>query len=180
MCEAKHGNNVILATNQDLQDWAESNAQDDMGYLLAYADDGVIWGFVDANGRLQLAGSVFPEIDVPLRPRTLQQARLFGPAGELFLWRTEQGFCTRLIADGATKPTTALEDNFRLWGSGIETRDGFTMMEEGAQGLYHAPPVKIARDGQCYLKVRHYVQYDENTGQAYISHSRLVDLLEWR
>jgi CRISPR-associated protein (TIGR03984 family) len=164
---------------QDPKDWLQAKASEHgLTCLLAYADDGVIWGCLTANGELALSGSAFDEVSVELRASTLQQARLFSTDGELFLWRVDGNFSYRLIADGSKKPKNTLEDIYWLWGTGDQTNGEFTLMKQGRQGLFHAPPLKDATDKRGGLKVRHYVEFDEKTGQAYISHSRLVDVME--
>ncbi len=168
---------VGVTSAEELRKWLQTKAgEHGLSYLLAYADDGVIWGRLADTGQLQLSGEAFGEVSVELRPSTLQQARLFGPIGELFLWRMDEGFSCRLITDGEAKPKNALEDTYWLWGTRGRLGGEFTLMEEGKQGLFHAPPLKDAARRRGGLKVRHYVEYDPETGQAYISHSRLVDL----
>ncbi len=171
--------------------WLAGRSRDDMPWLLAHADDGVIWGKRDAEGKFKLSSDVFkdaqryPAVAVKLRAQTLQQARVFGPGGELLLWRTEDGFAARMIEDGPELPSDALyyDEEHLLWGLGsaIETRDGFTYLSEGQQGLRHAPPVSVAavrNTGRLALLVRHYVDYDDDEGQAFVKLSRLVKLVE--
>ncbi len=163
----------------DLRNWLETQASEHgLLYLLAHADDGVIWGrFPD--GRLIISGEVFPEVAVKLRPKTLQQARLFGPAGEVLLWRVEGGFRSNVTIDDADKSENDIEESHHLWGAGkiLDTEKQFTLMEDGQQGLRHAIPCAITEHNYAALRVRHYVAYDEQN-QAYIARSRLVDLLE--
>ncbi len=169
----------------DPRRWLAAQASDGVPWLLAHADDGVIWGCWEPDGKLVLSGDVFhdptryPAIAIPLRAETLQQARLFGPAGELLVWRTANGFAARLIEDGPRPPANALPDQINLlWGRDVrnaEARDGFVLLEEGQQGLRHAPPLTPPLQRRPALVVRHYVEYDDQ-GQAYICLSRLVDL----
>ena len=148
-------------------------------YLLAHADDGVMWGYFDAKG-LRLSGTVFPEVEVALDVRTLQQARLFGPSGELFVYRTEVGWASRLILDGDGRSTDTFVEKYWLWGTrGDRGRqeEGFTLLVEGKQGLRHAPPVtNLDKTDRVAVAVRHYVDYDEKEYQAYVHHSRLENL----
>lgn len=156
--------------------WLEKQSEEHhLPYLLAHADDGVIWGRFDNDGKLILAGRAFSEVDgvdVKLRKKTLQQLRLFGRRGELFLWRTGNNLQVRLIIDDPIEEDT-LEEVYLLWGEPSKTNMGFTLMHEGLQGLRHAPPLNILSEDPLGLKVRHYVKYDE-IDQAYIAFSRLV------
>jgi len=170
----------------DLRGWLVMRMTVDRGWLLVHADDGVIWGRREPDGSLRLSSDVFdmksqyPAIAVDLRADTLQQARIFGPAGELLAWRDGAGFRARAIADGEARPATALGDadeTHLLWGLGKKrvVKDGFTLLAEGVQGPQHAVPIVIEGRRRPALKVRHYVNYDDE-GQAYVELSRLVDL----
>lgn len=168
---------------KDPRAWLTRFMNTEMPWLLAHADDGVIWGKLQDDGVLKLSSDVYnninkyPALAVPLRAETLQQVRLFGPASELFLWRSDSGFAARMISDGSFVPDDAFEESHLLWGDReCEIREGFTTLVEGQMGLTHAPPViRRIRDQRAALIVRHYVDYDEQD-QAYVYLSRLVSL----
>ena len=186
---------VKLETLEDFQpkQWLEQNARRDMAYVLAHTDEGVLWGRIE-NGQLHWAGDAFPELSLTFQLATLQQVRLFGPAGEVFIWRTPTGqFQARRLEDGATAPTQAdtFEDQQWLWGTlgekGQENKElGFTLLVEGKQGLRHAPPITGLRAKErVMLTVRHYIETDlktdnngeiTGTGLACIIDSRLLDV----
>lgn len=158
---------------QDPGAWLAGQARGKMPYLLAHADDGVIWGRIK-DGSLELAGARFPEVKVELHASTLQDARLFGADGELYIWRTENGFAARLIANDAE--ADCIEDHQWLWGTPDgKPVEGFTLLHEGKQGLLHAPPIPVLSGQGVQLTLRHYVEYDDQ-GQAYIAGSRLTGL----
>ncbi len=165
----------------DPRGWLAQRMNEDMPWLLAHADDGVIWGQRQADGTLLLSSDVFPRSDiaVELRALTLQQARVFGPAGELLIWRTAEGFVGRLLNDDQLELETLPDEKHLLWHQGnpvkIDQKAGFALLQEGQQGQRHAPPVIPQGRGRPKLTVRHYVAYDEE-GQAYIALSRLVGL----
>lgn len=157
--------------------WFEANAKSDMDYLLAHAEDGVIWGKV-VDKQLMLAGSEFAEVKVDLRVETLQQARLFGVAGEILVWRDGDDFKGRQVMDGAKPAAEIVEEVQWLWGTKDTRKTGqtFTLLREGKQGLLHAPPlIGLDNDQGVALNLRHYLDYDQN-GQAYIALSRLTGL----
>lgn len=155
---------------QALSDQAKSHG---MRWLLAHADDGVIWGEF-RDDELHLSSDPFPGVSPPLRAETLQQARLFGPRSELLLWRDDVICRGRLIQDCAGEPCEYYDEAHLLWGNKAEReKDGFVLLRQGKEGLRHAPPVSLADRLPVRLKVRHYLAYDED-GQAHVVHSRLV------
>jgi CRISPR-associated protein (TIGR03984 family) len=170
--------------------WLEKQAQElKLHYLLAHADDGVIWGRFDDRFKLKLAGEEIEAVKVELRSESLQQARLFDTTGELLLWKTDLGFQARYAGDGEGAPADFEDENLILWGTGTdeEPHEGFTLLIEGAQGMLHAPPAAKGRGKRLALVVRHYLGYDDESlldeepkdsiqkeGRMYVIISRLV------
>ena len=151
--------------------------------LLAYADDGLVWGKVE-DGRLLLSGQYFPDVSTLLRAATLQECRLFGPFAELHLWGDEgSNWQACLVRDDSGSSLEAFDEYQMLWGTKREDENGgFTLVRDGERGHRHAPPVstdelKFSSDGPrrpLRLHVRHYLAEDNNTGLAYVTLSRLV------
>ena len=143
-------------------------------WMLAHADDGVIWGEL-RDDKLHLSCDAFPKISPPLRIETLQQVRLFGHLAELLMWRDESTWRARLIKDHAGELNPCYDEDHLLWGTDTDQeKDGFVLLRQGKEGLRHALPLASA-DSRPRLKVRHYIAYDQD-GQAYIAYSRLVSL----
>jgi len=165
----------------DPRGWLAQQMHEDMPWLLAHADDGVIWGQRQEDGALLLSGDVFPQSDVAVKLRavTLQQARVFGTAGELLIWRTAEGFVGRLLDDDQLELKALPDEKHLLWHQGnpvkVDQQAGFALLQEGKQGQRHAPPVIPQGRRRPALVVRHYVAYDKES-QAYIALSRLVGL----
>lgn len=167
--------------DDELRSWLASQAPSvstQTPYLLAHADDGVIWGRFD-NGKLTIANQIFTESNFPtLRLCTLQQCRIFGKQGEVLLWKYGEKWKWRFI--GNPEENFILEAQI-LWGTHGERRDNFTLLWDGSQGLKHAVPLGIVAgsdrklDQPVRLVVHHYINYNEE-GVAYIYRSRLVDL----
>ena len=168
-----------------LVSWLEEQARNwKLNYLLAHAEDGVIWGRFD-NNQLTTAEKVFHKskfkVDFPtLRVLTLQQCRVFGQNGEVLLWRTGEKLRSRLIQDNP-EVDKILERQI-LWGTHGEKRGNFTLLWDGSQGLKHAVPfTDIALDernrliNRVRLMVHHFIDYDDS-GVARIHLSRIVDL----
>lgn len=165
---------------KDPRQWfVKQGKERELRFFLAHDDDGVIWGHIEKN-ELKLSGEAFSEVAVPLRTLTLQQARLFGEAGELLVWRgqKEGEWHGRYLTDNGFAQEDILNETHRLWGEASDLPgpiNGFSLMRDGVQGLLHAPPLPLTQGERAALQVRHYLDYDEQ-GQAYIALSRLVDL----
>lgn len=173
----------LASFSGDPRGWLAAWTSKTMPWLLVHADDGVIWGRREPDGSLLLSSDVFydtslyPAIAVELRAETLQQARVFGPTGEVTVWRSEAGFRGRKLMDGPEKPKDAFEENHLLWGQGQPSspQQGFTLLVEGRRGPQHAVPLSITTPIRPTLRVRHYIDQDAE-GQAYVGLSRLVGL----
>ena len=167
--------------SQTLSDWINQQAAaHKLTYLLAHAEDGVIWGHFPA-GKLATSGEAFNQL-AQLRLLTLQQCRIFGEAGEVMLWKSDEEWQARLCRDSAD--IECIPEGQMLWGTKQEAQsEGFTLVADGSQGLKHALPLqnipfspdrnKLVRP--IRLKVHHYFAEDED-GLAYICMSRLVSL----
>lgn len=180
--------------HESLIAWIEKQAEEwQLDYLLAHAEDGVIWGQFD-NSKLTTADEIFDKdffgVDLPaLRLSTLQQCRIFGEKGEILLWQTESGWESRLIQDDPE--VDHIQEWQVLWGTQKETgenggdgeKDGFTLLSDGSQELKHAVPltgITFKQDRKklyrpIRLLVHHYIDYDDS-GIARIFLSRLVSL----
>lgn len=172
---------VPMNLETELQSWLDAQARTyQLNWLLAHADDGVIWGELRNDG-LHLSGDAFPDISPRLRAVTLQQVRLFGSAAELLLWRDgsiwqSQVIQGRVIQDGAGEPCEYYDESHLLWGDRVEEqKDGFLLLRQGSEGLCHTPPLPQTAQLPAQLLVRHYLAYDAD-GQAYVAFSRLIAL----
>lgn len=172
---------VFLEETEDLQQWLKTKAQEhQLTYLLAHAEDGVIWGRFD-QGRLITGDQVFPQLP-KLRLKTLQRCRIFSKAGEVLLWRSQNNWKHRFIGN---LNCDCISEEQMLWGTHkVEEKDGFTLVEDGSEGLRHAVPLinipfssdRTKLDRPLRLNVRHYINYDKD-GVARIYLSRLVYLV---
>lgn len=183
-------NPVSFESDSQLVQWLESQAAEyHLDYLLAHADDGVIWGRFD-QGELTIADQIsFSNVELPaLRQMTLQQCWVFGQAGEVFLWPEGETWRSRHISNEWEKPYLKKEDCIEeaqlLWGTHATQQSNFTLLQDGSQGLKHAVPTTdgITLDPTdskkltepVRLTVRHYIDYDAEDGMARIFLSRLV------
>ena len=182
---------VSFESDLQLVQWLESQATEyHLDYLLAHADDGVIWGRFD-QGKLTTADQIpFSNIELPaLRQMTLHQCWVFGQAGEVFLWSEGEAWRSRHISNEWEKSylnkNNYIEEDQLLWGTQATQQGNFTLLQDGSQGLKHAVPTTDriaidATDGKKLAKpvrltVRHYIDYDTEDGMARIFLSRLVD-----
>lgn len=184
----------------DPKEWLQKKNLDEeihAEFLLAHAEDGVIWGKFDDIGNLitSFEASKDPKYTdlvkgwgrAALRKETLWQARIFGKDAELYLWRDGDNlFHARVIHDrkaddaGNSAPVTfqdAFDEPQILWGTDAQKLDGdFTLMTDGAQGMRHAAPLTVASvedesKRPLRLIVRHYLA---NEDFARVAASRLV------
>jgi CRISPR-associated protein (TIGR03984 family) len=157
-------------------------------WLLAYCDDGVVWGHRHNSRRpWSLSGEAFPDVSPRLDPVTLQELRLFGPAEELLVWRTQDGFAGRRIADGdqpGPNDSRRPVDEARVVLGDRLDRDpaaGFSVVAD-ATGSRHAVPLVCrpadftGRRWPLRLHLRHYLTQDPETGAVRVAASRLLDL----
>jgi CRISPR-associated protein (TIGR03984 family) len=152
-------------------------------FLLAFADDGVIWGKL-ADGQLVTSHKIDGAISPELRGETLQQAFVFGKESEVRLFRDELGNWKALrVVDG----DDVIIESQVLWGSRAhESKDGFTRVFDARQmGLDHIVPLEVENSRldldesgkECLrLEVHHLVEYSPETGEARIALSRLAGL----
>lgn len=188
----KKPNCQSVSFNSDLKDWLKDQAQEhELKYLLAHADDGVIWGKFRDN-QLATSQDAFPEL-AQLRLCTLQQCRIFGEKAEVRLWKANQNWKMCVITDNNHLDKLEPDECQILWGTQEEKRDNqleFTLVSDGSQGLKHAVPLinipfkedKKSLERPIRLRVRHYIHYDDS-GLVRIALSRLVDLCyvkNWR
>jgi CRISPR-associated protein (TIGR03984 family) len=150
-------------------------------YALIHLDDGVLWGYVE-NGNL-----IVPSPDqcdwVPkLRTLTIQQCRLFGGNGELFIWRIAEGkWRGRKLLEDPNVDYPKIEESQLLIGNrekaGFKLPPDFMAIYEASTGLRQVVPhtAPIDDDHRLALVVRHYLSEDDD-GQAIIKCSRLAGL----
>ncbi|MCB0174063.1 MAG: TIGR03984 family CRISPR-associated protein [Anaerolineae bacterium] len=165
---------------------AQQATQHQLKYLLAHADDGVIWGVFDGN-RFAFSSGVAPN-SPDFRTETLRSLRLFGEQAELLLWRDDTIWHSRLVVDGAGPARPSFTENQMLWGTEKKGGSaGFTWLVDGSQGQSHAVPLDLTdehfnRPGldlfrPVRLRVRHYLGREAGSaGMQRIILSRLVDL----
>lgn len=166
-------------------------------WVLAYLHHRVVWA--------SYAGYELHTIDSEFEPDLLQQLRLFGPGGEYYIWRGEDGFNARLRLDAlplvgpqlpekqsgftyarharlATQPDV-LEEWQALWGtrSGTDPGEGWTEVTE-QRGIRLIIPHRLEAYHQLPLRllVRHYITYDaddsHDSGLCLFSDMRLVEV----
>ncbi|MBI4852368.1 MAG: TIGR03984 family CRISPR-associated protein [Acidobacteria bacterium] len=171
----------------DVHSWLCTQAQKyNLCWLLAYADDGVIWGRMDGVSLITsyeaAKGIEAEKFCTKLSNQTLQQARIFGTEAEVLLWRNSGNNCwqARLILDILDSNNAnfdeAFDENYLIVGTRCkQLNKNFTLLEDGAQGLIHVVPISIKNNEyhKLKLKVRHYLAKEDF---ARITISRLVYL----
>jgi len=166
---------VALPESGKLNDWLTEQLMKYGPSMLAFADDGVIWGKL-VDGKLTLA----PEAPA-LREVTLQQAFVFGTECEVRLFKDELGEWKALRVVDGDNPELVIKESQVLWGDKVTepAKNGFFYAEEYRAGIAGQwLPVERAFDAkECVrLSVHHLVEYDNETGEARIALSRLAGL----
>jgi CRISPR-associated protein (TIGR03984 family) len=171
---------LAFEASADLRDWIEAHATP-TSILLAHADDGVIWGYTQ-GGKLMTSDEADSRYSPPLLVKTLQDLRLFNQSAEIRLWRDINGWRAIRIFEIEQAQASAFDEQHLLWGTKATKKEqGFTLLEDGSQGLRHMPPSHVfARDGiilrdRIYLKLRHYLRPNAS-GVNSITMTRLVNL----
>ena len=165
--------------------WLEEQAQaHQFQFLLAHADDAVIWGrFAPDTCKLTLRSWKLHEDSF----RYLQQLRAFGQHAELLLWKSWDRWRGRLITDKqeSSENRYYYDENQILVGNRAEpdTESGFTHLWEG-HGLHHVVPIAAdpypeMSERHIRLRLRHYLAPDDD-GFYGISLSRLVEVFAVR
>jgi len=152
------------------QEWLEKQAQSD-DILLAHALDGVIWGKIVGDKLVTSA---------PLNTATLQEIRLFNDRREVHIWRNGDTWYQYKKDETGIEADDYIDESYILWGvTGSLRDDGFTTLEDGAQGLHHTVPIDASAVNNRHLRacllVRHYFGEDD-MGVNFIAYSRLMGL----
>lgn len=191
--ETRDAVSYIVAMNpqtdspENVAEWlADKNAQENLKaeFLLAHAEDGVIWGKFEEGKLITSFDVSFADAAIAkwgrakLRQETLWQARIFGADAELLLWRDgDNVFHARVLREGTRTNGsasdviyhTSFDEPQLLWGTDVvETSPkGFTLLSDGAQGLRHAVPKLVTGEYKektrpLRLWVRNYLSEDES------------------
>lgn len=172
-------------TDSNVREWLTTQMKESgLTYLLAFADDGVIWGRMD-DDTLVIAHEASQKVDkqnfAELRDKTLQEAHLFGKDAEVRLFHDELGDWKALKIEDEGEVIT---ESQILWGDKLGDKDQplnekFTKLLADRKGIpAQILPVKreeYATGKLIRLEVRHLVDFNED-GEAYITLSRLAGL----
>jgi len=173
-------------TSNDLNNWftQQGAAVGSPSWLLAYADDGVIWGKV-VGKELITAADVFnlnyPGAFPVLNMEKLQKASLFGEKAEIRVFRKNDSWIALRIEDNpAAEESDSYDRSYILWGNKVKVRkDGWAWVEDGQLGIHQALPLEID-EGISYriarIDVRYYITYEKDHGQASVAVKRLCKL----
>lgn len=166
-----------LPTDGNIFSWLESQMKEhNLPTLLAFADDGVIWGHWD--GKLTTAHDVDASYPA-LQEKTLQQAFVFGKDSEIRLFRDELGNWKAVEVKDAGE---MIVESQILWGDKPADNPSsspiFQRLSAERKGIPdQLIPVQgdFGKDSAVRLEIHHLVNYTE-AGEAYIAISRLAGL----
>lgn len=164
-----------------------SAAPSDLGdrvWLLCHCEDGVTWGRREGD-EWHLGSSCFPDLCPAPSEANVLEMRLFSPAAEVLIWRTESGLCGRVLRDaelgdaGAPPDRPDDEERVLLAGRVGEERQGFTRVGDGS-GAEQALPLRVPEGPSSSwprIRVRHYFSRDDRTGSVRVVATRLVEVM---
>jgi len=169
---------------------AEPRTLDSAQWLLAHCLDGVTWGRYERTAKMwHLGHAVAPEVSPPLRRQMILELRIFGDAGEVLIWRTDDGLRGRVLRDEDASTIQSDDDSpFRpadeeriVLGRQVVTTyaAGFTRVRDGTAKEQVLPLVvseSDLRDGRVRLVIRNYYEEEARTGAVRIAATRLVKL----
>jgi len=162
-------------------EWLHLQMSEKCPFLLAFADDGVIW-------RKWVKGEIKEPPETPdlpkmpeLREGTLLQAFVFGAECEVRLFKDELGVWKTLRVVDGDDPELVIKESQILWGDKVTepVKNGFFYAEEYRAGILGQwLPVERAFDAnECArLQIHHLVEFNKETGEAQIALSRLAGL----
>ncbi len=150
-----------------------------MQYALIHADDGVLWTKVEGNQLALPSEDGETKWTPKLRTATIQQCRVFGEDGELFIWREAEGQWRGRIVKHEAGAGHYLEEQHILYGSRLHdsqiASSGFSPIFEPTTGIRQIVPISatgLTDDKRITLTVVNYLDRDEDH-QARIFCSRL-------
>lgn len=168
--------------NEVLELRPEAARRDPRMWMLAFADDGIIWGRV-SDGTLRTSPDHGDWRCPRLRPRTLWRLHLFGESGELRMQRAGNEFRAEWLAEDADPEASYLDELRLLIGQEVPTPgealpgppEPDFVLARGMAGEIHTPPLSLPEmRRRSALRVRHFLHADPDTGMLRVHDTRIV------
>ena len=134
------------------------------GFIIAYLDYKVVMGYFKNNS------IILPDSE-SIEERYLQRFRLFNEKKELYLWRSNGNFRTRLRIDEEGDDTEVVDASQVLWGTRSKPGGEFTELTEDRGTILIVPLKDIKVDDKkrrLFLKTRNYIGYTPAHQATYI------------
>ena len=187
---ALEGNLTMATLNETLTAaHAEIGLAGEALWVLVYLDYTIMWGY-HRDGQLIMSSS--------FDPAYIQELRMFGTDGEVYLWRVGTSYNVRLRKDKTEIPafkgfeTTDQKQGFGatsvgsepkamdewqiLWGTDAQVQPAhWTVVQESRGARFSVPHTIDKPQLPLRLLVRHYLEYDSD-GRCLISDMRMVEL----
>lgn len=153
----------------------------DFSWLLAYADDGVVWGKI-CNGKLMIANNIFGESFPKMNTKKIHFVRFFGHLAEIRVFQKDSIFSAVRLEDEPNDKLSFIRSYF-LWGNSVrDVKDGWTFVEEGQHGIFQAIPIEIPhlndnKTTRLKIRIRYYLDFEKEHGQAKVVGNRFVGII---
>lgn len=149
-------------------------------WAFALCHDGVTWGRLDGDD-WSMADARFDDLCPPVTEDNLRELRVFGPDGEVLIWRSGTGFKGRFLQDapGPAEPyVRPMVERQILLGRPRKERGSFTRVAS-VSGREQVLPLTVSGNTSrppFRLVVKHYLTREDETGVVKVAVSRLVGL----
>lgn len=157
-------------------------------WLLAWQNDGVIWG-ISRKGvaAIELSSEEFPEYSPQFNPKKLLELRLFQHDQEILLWQQDGVLAGRIVTDSEVDTENVMapfSNSFLLLGDKPklkpnEKKKSFSLIESKT-GAINFPPVdatNLKRSGGAgKLHMKNYFEQDPESGMLRVALTRLVSV----
>lgn len=150
----------------DKMDWQYIQKQMPSSTIVCWLFDRLIWGEIDAGGRLSFSDDKLKEPDTADNI----ELRIFNADKEIYLRRNGEGIIGRMRVDNQGSDTIVTDTDNYIWGTSGEQKGNYTLLEEdnGMQLFLPGSYPNVTADNRVKLVIRNYIGYNERHMAGYV------------